>query len=379
MPRKRLRPSASAYTVLVVDDQEETLESVRLLLEREGHRVLTASSGAEALPLLATEKVHLALVDYLMPRMTGEELVARIREIDPTIQVILQTGYAGEKPAREMLRRLDINGYHDKAEGPEKLLLWVDVALKAYAQLERVTEAERLKSDMLTSVSHEFRTPVHIIIGYSDMMLEGACGPQTPAAAETLARMRRSAAGLLDLINNFLDMARLEAGDVGVQLRAVRLETLRDEVESAAVRLIGDRPVAFRWEAAQVPPVAADRTKLRVVMANLVENAIKFTPAGEVTVSAGADDAGVWIAVRDTGIGIAPAEQAAIFEPFRQANVSATTGTGLGLAISRRLAAVMGGELTVQSIVGEGSCFTLRLRAAPARDSGGAAAARSAA
>jgi signal transduction histidine kinase len=263
-----------------------------------------------------------------------------------------------------MLRRLDINGYHDKAEGPEKLLLWVDVALKSYAQLERVTEAERLKSDMLTSVSHEFRTPVHVIIGYSDMMLEGACGAQTPESAGTLQRMRANAAGLLDLINNFLDMSRLEAGDVGVQLRAVRLETLREELETGAARAIGKRPVTFRWAIDDLPPVAADRTKLRVILFNLVQNAIKFTPAGEVAVTAGIDDVGAWITVRDTGIGIDPSEQTAIFEPFRQANVSETTGTGLGLAIARRLAGLMGGDLTVQSIVGQGSCFTLRLHLA---------------
>src|SRR5262245_61873022 len=138
MARKRTAPSGPSRTILVVDDQTDTLDSVRLLLEHDGHRVLTAASGADALALLAIEQVDVALVDYLMPRMTGEELVGHIRTLDSSIQVILQTGYAGEKPPREMMRRLDIHGYHDKAEGPEKLMLWVDVALKAHAQLERV-------------------------------------------------------------------------------------------------------------------------------------------------------------------------------------------------------------------------------------------------
>jgi len=362
--RKRSTVARSPYTILVVDDQTDTLESVRLLLEREGHRVLTAASGARALELLRTEKVHLALVDYLMPRMRGDELVVRIREVDPTIQVVLQTGYAGERPPREMLRRLDIHGYHDKAEGPEKLLLWVDVALKAWAQLERATEAEKIKSDILTNISHEFRTPLNVIIGYSDMLAEGGCGDQTEAALDTIRRLRGSAAVLLELVNDFLDMSRLEAGGVGIQLRAVTLQSLREDLERAALGLLQRKPVAFRWDVTGVPPVLADRTKLRVVLFNLLVNAVKFTAEGEIVVSAGERDDGVWIAVRDTGTGIDPDEQAAIFEAFRQGRGAQHGGTGLGLSIAQRLALLMGGELGVTSTPGEGSTFTLVLQRA---------------
>ena len=365
MRRKRNDLGSSPYTILVVDDQTDTLESVRLLLEREGHRVFTAASGAQALDLLERERFQLALVDYLMPRMRGDELVARIRAIDPTIQVILQTGYAGERPPRDMLRRLDIHGYHDKAEGPEKLLLWVDVALKAYAQLERVTAAERLKSDILTNISHEFRTPLNVIIGYSDMLAEGGCGDQTADALETIGRLRGSAAVLLELINDFLDMSRLEAGAVGIQLGPLTLASLRDDIERAATGLLQGKPVAFRWEVGDVPAILADRTKLRVVLFNLLVNAAKFTTQGEIVVSAGASDGGVWIAVTDTGAGIDPEDQVLIFDAFRQGRRTQAGGTGLGLAIARRLASLMGGELRVTSTPGEGSTFTLRLQAAP--------------
>lgn len=362
--RKRTGHTPSPYTILVVDDQTDTLESVRLLLEREGHRVLTAASGAHALDILGREKIHLALVDYLMPRMRGDDLVLRIREIDPTIQVILQTGYAGERPPREMLRRLDIHGYHDKAEGPEKLLLWVDVALKAYAQLERVTEAERLKSDMLLRISHEFRTPLNVIIGYSDMLSEGGCGDQTEEALDTIGRLRGSAAVLLELINDFLDMSRLEAGAVGVQLRPLSLQSLSEDLERAARALLQHKPVAFRWKIAGVPQVLADRTKLRVVLFNLLVNAVKFTSEGEIVFEAGERDGRVWISVRDTGTGIDPEDQAAIFEAFRQGRRTREGGTGLGLSIARGLAGLMGGDLSVTSAPGEGSTFTLTLQRA---------------
>jgi signal transduction histidine kinase len=267
-----------------------------------------------------------------------------------------------------MLRRLDIHGYHDKAEGPEKLLLWIDVALKAYAQLERVTEAERLKSDILNKISHEFRTPLNVIIGYSDMLGEGGCGAQSADALDTIGRLRGSAAVLLELINDFLDMSRLEAGAVGVQLRPVSLQSLGEDLERAARGLLQHKPVAFRWHVADAPPVLADRTKLRVVLYNLLVNAVKFTSEGEIVFTAGERDGRVWIAVRDTGMGIDPEDQGAIFEAFRQGRRTRDGGTGLGLAIARGNATLMGGDLSVVSTPGAGSTFTLTLQRAVSSD-----------
>ena len=123
---------ASGYTVLVIDDSLEILESSRRLLEAEGHRVLTAPNGKEGLATLEKERVHLILCDYFMPEMTGEEVVRKIRESNRLVQIILVTGYSGEKPARVMMRELDIQGYHDKGQGADLLLLWVDAALKSY-------------------------------------------------------------------------------------------------------------------------------------------------------------------------------------------------------------------------------------------------------
>jgi diguanylate cyclase (GGDEF)-like protein len=130
MARKTKSAHATGRTILLVDDNPEYLEATRLVLEREGHEVLAAADGPEALEVLQTKGVDLLLLDYFMPKMTGEEVVARLREFNHYIQVILQTGYASEQPPREMLRRLDIQGYYDKSEGPDRLLLWVDVGLK---------------------------------------------------------------------------------------------------------------------------------------------------------------------------------------------------------------------------------------------------------
>jgi diguanylate cyclase (GGDEF)-like protein len=131
MVRKTRHATRTDWVILLTDDDQTYLDAIRKLLEREGHRVLTARDGEEALALLASVHVDLLLLDFYMHGMTGEEVVGELRKTNPMLQVILQTGYASEQPPRALLRRLDIQGYHDKSEGPDKLLMWVDVGLKA--------------------------------------------------------------------------------------------------------------------------------------------------------------------------------------------------------------------------------------------------------
>jgi two-component system, cell cycle response regulator len=130
--RLRSQHSQTGHTILVVDDDNTILITLAQLLQLEGHSVLTASGGIEALRLTHEHEIHLMLLDYFMPDMNGEEVVREVRKFDRNVQIVLQTGYSSERPARQMLRDLEIQGYHDKSEGPEKLLVWVDAALKAY-------------------------------------------------------------------------------------------------------------------------------------------------------------------------------------------------------------------------------------------------------
>ena len=138
MARKHRTVRSSGRTVLLADDDPDYIEATRLLLESDGHTVLCAESGPRALRMLQEQSADLLLLDYFMPGMTGEEVVTRLRQFDPFIQVVLQTGYSDEQPPREMFRKLDIQGYYDKSEGPEKLLLWTDAGLKAGEALRRV-------------------------------------------------------------------------------------------------------------------------------------------------------------------------------------------------------------------------------------------------
>jgi len=359
--RRHIEPSGR--TILVVDDQVETLTSVRMLLEREGHRVLTADSGAGALTLLASEPVHLMLVDYFMPVMNGEELIRRVRGQDSLVQIVLQTGYAGEKPPRDMLRRLAIQGYHDKSDGPERLLLWVDVALKAYDQLAQLHVAERLKTELLANVSHEFRTPLNVIVGYVDLLREGTFGACPADSVPVLDKVRGNASYLLELVEEFLDLSKLEAGAMPVRRETVQLTPFLRELGDWFALLVRTRPVQFVTDVPEaLPPVAAEAAKLRIVIQNLLSNAAKFTEQGEVRLAAGRlDDGRIAIHISDTGPGIAPEHLPRLTERFYRVDVAKSRtqgGTGLGLALVKHILNRHGGRLVIASTLGHGATFT---------------------
>ena len=369
MARKRTAVGSSGHTILVVDDQEATLISNRLLLEKEGHQVFTAAGGQEALALFRHQQIDLIVVDYFMPRMSGEELVQEIRKTDEDVQVLLMTGYSGEKPPREMLRSLDIQGYHDKSEGPDHLLLWVDVALKAHAQLKKVRETERLKAQLLANISHELRTPLSVILGYSEVLLDGKSESLFPRARQAVEGIQKQARTLGRLVNNFLNFARIEAESMEMAMQSVRLSDFQEEIEKLMGLLLRSKPVSFVWQVSpQLPPVWADPQKLLLILSNLLSNAAKFTEQGEICVMAtpNGSEGEVALKVKDTGVGIDPEHHEVIFELFRQVDGSSTRrfgGTGLGLALVRKLARLMGGEITVESALGAGTTFTLKLRA----------------
>ena len=345
--RRQVKPTGR--TILVVDDQVDTLASVRMLLEREGHRVLTAESGSAALALLGVEPVQLALVDYFMPVMSGEELIRRVRERDALVQIVLQTGYAGEKPPREML-------------------LWVDVALKAYDQLAQLHIAERLKTELLANVSHEFRTPLNVIMGYIDLVREGTFGACPPDALPVFDKVHGNAAYLLELVEEFLDLSKLEAGAMVVQRESIALTPFLRELGEWFALLVRNRPVRFLTDIPDdLPAVATEAAKLRIVIQNLLSNAEKFTHDGQIHLSASLLDGGrLVVRVSDTGPGIPPEHHEAIFDIFHQLRPhdGQTKGVGLGLALARRFARMMGGDITLESTVGQGSTFTVLLPSA---------------
>jgi signal transduction histidine kinase len=364
MARKSQR-RPTHHRILVVDDQREMLESARTLLEREGHAVLVADSGERALELFRKNEVHLMLVDYFMPRMTGEELIREVRKFDPYVQIILQTGYAGEKPASQMMAELDIQGYHDKSDGPDKLLLWVDVGLKAHSLIQRLRERERLQSELVANISHEFRTPLHIISGYTDLLLQGEFGEILSEAGEALRCVAGATANLSELVSDLLRYGKLEAGVTEGITQRVTTGDIAGELERLAALLLEEKQVRFLVDLDDAPEsILVDTVKLRTILRNLVTNAIKFTHSGEIRLRIAVEGDDLRLSIRDTGIGIAPQDRDVVFEPFRQVDGSSKRpyrGIGLGLALSRKLARILGGDIELWSEPGAGSTFTVVL------------------
>jgi signal transduction histidine kinase len=277
---------------------------------------------------------------------------------------------------------------HDLSEAEEKASLYEQVKRHSEELKERVREAtaelaeqnellrrqalqleqaSALKSQFLANVSHELRTPLNAIMGYTHLLLEGVSGEITRPQQDKLARIDANARHLLAVINDLLDISRIESGKMPVQMERVLLPELIDEVMTEVEPVIaGTRLEVTRELAPVLPEITTDRQKVKQIVLNLLSNALKFTPQGSVAIRLHHDGEAdeILIAVSDTGIGIAEENQKTIFEAFQQANSSYARrqgGTGLGLTICRRLAHLLDGRINLVSRLGEGSTFTLFL------------------
>jgi signal transduction histidine kinase len=234
-------------------------------------------------------------------------------------------------------------------------------------QALELEQASLLKSQFLANMSHEFRTPLNAILGYTSMLLDEAYGDVSPAQRRTLSRVDANGRHLLSLINDILDISRIEAGRMPLSRERVHLQALVSEVTQELEPVITRSPVVLDTRVpADLPVLQTDRQKLKQILVNLLSNALKFTPDGSICIRADHEVAArlLHVHVSDTGIGIAPAHQQRVFEDFQQVDNSPTReypGTGLGLAICRRLATMLQGRLSLTSAPGVGSTFTLTL------------------
>jgi signal transduction histidine kinase len=225
--------------------------------------------------------------------------------------------------------------------------------------------ASRHKSEFLANMSHELRTPLNAIIGFSEVLGERMFGELNEKQEEYLKDIHASGQHLLSLINDILDLSKIEAGRMELELTDFHLPAALDNALTLVRERAGRRGIALHAALDdRIEYIRADERKIKQVLLNLLSNAIKFTPeGGRIDVRAALGDGVVEVSVSDTGVGIAPEDQEAIFEEFRQVGTAAkkVEGTGLGLALSRKFVELHGGRIWVESQVGEGSTFTFTI------------------
>jgi signal transduction histidine kinase len=229
----------------------------------------------------------------------------------------------------------------------------------------QLAEASQHKSQFLANMSHELRTPLNAILGYTELIADGVYGAPTEKMLEVLKRLESNGKHLLGLINDVLDLSKIEAGQLKLDLGDYSIQDVAQTVYNAVEPLATDKKLTFKCEVApNLPAGHGDGRRLTQVLLNLVGNAIKFTDAGEVVIIAGVSNGSFDLSVRDTGPGISDTDQAKLFQEFQQADKSITRkkgGTGLALAISKRIIEMHGGKIWVESSVGGGATFFVTL------------------
>jgi signal transduction histidine kinase/putative methionine-R-sulfoxide reductase with GAF domain len=229
----------------------------------------------------------------------------------------------------------------------------------------QLEEASQHKSQFLANMSHELRTPLNAILGYTELMADGAYGEPSEKMRGVLKRLETNRRHLLGLINDVLDLSKIEAGQLVLELSDYCFRDIAQTVRSTLEPLAFDKKLAFQLDLPpELPPGRGDGRRLTQVLINLVGNAIKFTDSGEVVIKVAANNGSFHLSVRDTGPGISPVDQAKLFQEFQQADNAITRkkgGTGLGLAISKRIVEMHGGKIWVESQIGQGSTFAFTL------------------
>jgi signal transduction histidine kinase len=402
-------------SILLVDDRPENLLALEAILEPLGQELIRANSGPEALKRVLEVDLSVILLDVQMPGMNGFEVaeIIKSRERSRTIPIIFLSAISKEdayvfkgysmgavdyvfKPfnpdvlrskvavfvdlflkQREIQRQGDLLRESQKRELElEHRTSLLETEARSAAKLSQMNDelhrrqialeqAMGARNRFYASMSHELRTPINAVIGYSTLMLDNIYGPLNAKQKEGLQRTLKAARHLLELVNDVLDLSKIEAGKIELSLQPVMFPSLIEDL-FVTVRPLADEygsSLSLEIEGESFN-IVSDPRRVRQILLNLLSNAIKFGEGKPIRVLCKQNEGkGVEIDVVDLGVGIAKDDISRIFEEFVQVSESKQPGTGLGLPISRRLAQLLDGSLTVHSTPGQGSAFRLSLPA----------------
>lgn len=360
--------------ILVVEDHEPLLSAIRGVLEEEGYTIFTATDGVEALRLMGEACPDLIVADIMMPRMDGYAFYKAVRA-RPEWMLIPFIFLTAKAEREDVLKgkSLGVEDYLTKPFDSQELVIAVRARLERARAIWESTEAQfdQLKQQIVTILGHELRTPLTYIQGYTDLALEDVPSLSPDTLQDFLLGIKRGADRLTRLVEDLLFLVRLDTGRAAEEFRMLAaVHRDLDMIVERTVRSYEEQAASYgvtlegKAESG-LPPVWLCEPFFVDALGRLVENGIKFSrrEVRRVTVSARTVDGWVEVAVSDRGVGIPPEGIPFVFERFRQIDREQMEqqGTGLGLAIARELIRLHGGDILVESTVGEGSIFTIRL------------------
>jgi signal transduction histidine kinase len=375
-----------AGKILVVEDEAGSRLTLCGILEDAGYEVTGVEKGTEALEVIKDGNFHVIITDIRLPDVGGMSILELAKEINPDVAVIMMTGYASIETAvnavnegayayfvkpinMDEMKTAIVNALRQQMLSRENKRLVDDLQrsnkllFEANRQLRTATEA---KSIFLAHMSHELRTPLNAIIGFSDLLIGGIAGKINNKQRQCLEDILSSGKHLLSLINDILDLSKVEAGKIDIRPESLRLADVVDDAVTTVKPMIYNSRHELAIRIAEgLPPVYGDRNRLKQILLNLLSNAIKFTPdGGKLSLETSREGNFCKVSMVDNGVGIRREDQTSIFEPFTQLDTQPEEkkqGTGLGLPLTKQLVELLGGKIWAESEYGKGSRFTFTI------------------
>lgn len=358
--------------LLLVDDDAVDRRAVRRALRAAGVEASfeEADDYASAVAALTETAFDGVFLDFRLPGGDGLQVLREVRAAGVRTPIVMLTGQGDEQLAVELMKAGASDYLAKSTLSPEPLAQSLRHVLRVHRAETQTRHAEAAREKAIAarahfyaSMSHELRTPINAIVGYNDLLLASVYGPLSEQQTHGIERSQKAAQHLLELVNDVLDLSKLEAGKVELDPVPVRLPTLVEDLFTTLRPLADQHGCELRLEIDECTErITTDPRRVRQILLNLLSNAVRFGAGRPVRVwCAPTDTAGVRIEVTDHGPGIAPEDVPRVFEEFVQLAGSTQSGTGLGLPISRRLARLLGGKIEVESTPGQGSTFCLTL------------------